>query len=93
MISLSNLNSKAARPKLHMKPKQVPNFSFEAIKLADSCAREIWVGNVYKKNNSLLAATIEIEEVDQFGVITPHQHFTVASDEVFLHLFAPSKYA
>lgn len=89
MISVSKLNSNAARPTLRMKPKQVPNFSFEAIKLADICAREIWVGNVYKKNNSLLTATIEIEEVDQFGVITPRQHLTVASDEVFLHLFAP----
>ncbi len=89
MIS-NKITARSSVPsRLQMKPKQVPNFSFEAIKLADICAREIWVGNVYKKNNSLLEALIEIEEVDQLGVISSRQQLTIASDEVFLHLFAP----
>ena len=85
----TSTNSKSATPRFLMKPRQVPNFSYEAIRLADICAREIWVGNVYKKNDVKLEAEIEIEFIDSHGVITLRRNQTVVSDEVFLHLFAP----
>lgn len=70
------------------KPTKVPNFARAAIKLADICAKEIWVGKNYKEDK-ILEAQIEIGRVSPEGNYTSNVLNCLTSDEVFLHILSP----
>lgn len=70
------------------KPTKVPDFSHAAIKLADICAREIWVGKNYKQEK-LLEASIELTQKDSTNQYITTVRDTLTSDEIFLHVLSP----
>ncbi len=70
------------------KPTKVPNFSHAAIRLADICAKEIWVGKNYKQDK-ILEAPIELEQKNSEGDYITTVKNSLTSDEVFLHVFSP----
>lgn len=81
-----NLRRAAIAP--HRKPYKVPNFSHAAIRLADICAREIWVGKNYKQDK-ILEAQIALTQKNIEDNPETFTRNTLTSDEVFLHVLSP----
>jgi hypothetical protein len=86
MNEATNLRRAAIAP--YRKPTKVPNFSHAALRLADICAREIWVGKNYKQER-FLEAEIEITQKNADGNLEPFVRNALTSDEVFLHVLSP----
>jgi hypothetical protein len=86
MSEKSNTKRSAIAP--IKKPTKVPNFSHAAIRLADICAREIWVGKNYKQER-FLEASIELTQKNSDGNLQTFVRDALTSDEVFLHVLSP----